>query len=858
MTNFCTHCGQRLQEHSRFCSRCGKKQEEPFAAQTATQPSPSSLSPSLRKNKTRRKPLTLLLLLIFLLQGLLVALYGWPGYLKDKALDGPEPYMLTPLSITYTQKELDAAPMKSLALTSDTTFGTIEGIEVQFQPWHLPEEDTFILRTLEEKVQEDLFTTIKAYDFSMASGKTEFTTSVEIRIPRTVQENEIGSLVSFHPDTNTWHYIYHEVSEDGLYYTLYTTHFSLFGEKKRAIGVATDTEAGSYNKYNVSGGLFHDLYGVDEKGNPLPLIERSVAMDDASFAELVQQALSNEEVQRILQGSKIPIHDAFAFTFAMLSNGHSSVDGAMVVGHLHSSFARFKDLSSANKMATIGTALTSLRILYQLYLGGEILDVVDANKYNIVTSLLGITGAYVGAGMAATTLSAVSLGVFLWSLGVELYAMELTSKEKATYMFFLEVGNPHLRNRVNLRLNGRDFDVAIHHIYQMNIDTPERADQEIYALYEEFLDYFWVNMTKEEREAFAQKRIGPSPIYWKDPSPEEIAAMKKEALGILANNTKRVLEEMAKDQYRYAVELLHKDVHQELLPFLNQKLIFHAEDETLKNRGTFDDSPYSGYDENFPHGFDPMNLRMDFPTQVPILFVPKNRTEVEFSRPVFTPYPRKNSNIIYITNVYHYLQVGAPDKILFKGDEEVDLPDVLVNFTIPPQDLDRNIYIPIELKSDALVFEDILGTWSIQMDMGDVSSPFADGLIKLFDKLLGEGAGESIVEKNYGPSDTFTTENTVTIMKTGPNKAEVKFQTHGEGDRIWFYTGTFKKDTLHLRYAGASGGSSDAIEIDLEKMSLTFAKSGDVVRCGGQFDVRNSMIRATFHYNGSLLEPAQP
>ena len=144
MTNFCTHCGQRLQEHSRFCSRCGKKQEERFVAQPRTEPSPPSLSPSLQKNKSRRKPLTLILLLIFLLQGLLVALYGWPGYLRNKALGGPEPYVLTPLSIIYTQEELDAAPMKSLALTSDTTFGTIEGIEVQFQPWHLPEEDTFI------------------------------------------------------------------------------------------------------------------------------------------------------------------------------------------------------------------------------------------------------------------------------------------------------------------------------------------------------------------------------------------------------------------------------------------------------------------------------------------------------------------------------------------------------------------------------------------------------------------------------------------------------------------------------------------------------------------------------------------
>ncbi|HBT18723.1 MAG TPA: hypothetical protein DEA52_01550 [Clostridiaceae bacterium] len=38
MTNFCTHCGQRLQEHSRFCSRCGKKQEERFVAQPRTEP----------------------------------------------------------------------------------------------------------------------------------------------------------------------------------------------------------------------------------------------------------------------------------------------------------------------------------------------------------------------------------------------------------------------------------------------------------------------------------------------------------------------------------------------------------------------------------------------------------------------------------------------------------------------------------------------------------------------------------------------------------------------------------------------------------------------------------------------------
>ncbi len=136
------------------------------------------------------------------------------------------------LPFRYTQKQFENAPVRSAEVTLEQGSAVLGDIRVEIPFWELEDEgDRIEVRDLPELSQGEEGWSIRAYDFSLASGTHEFDSDIRLTIPREGIAGFSG-CVWYNEDLGRWEDIYSEVSDDGKYYTIYTDHFSLFGEKK--------------------------------------------------------------------------------------------------------------------------------------------------------------------------------------------------------------------------------------------------------------------------------------------------------------------------------------------------------------------------------------------------------------------------------------------------------------------------------------------------------------------------------------------------------------------------------------------------------------------------------------------------
>ena len=92
--------------------------------------------------------------------------------------------------------------------------------------WNLEQEDTLIVRELPEHFDSTTGYLINGYDFSLASGQSEFLTEVVVTVPRASQDDYDSMFVTKNKETGKYEYSYFEISDDGANYLIYTTHFS--------------------------------------------------------------------------------------------------------------------------------------------------------------------------------------------------------------------------------------------------------------------------------------------------------------------------------------------------------------------------------------------------------------------------------------------------------------------------------------------------------------------------------------------------------------------------------------------------------------------------------------------------------
>ncbi len=161
---------------------------------------------------------------------------GGPGDAVAAAESEEEERMLLPASelrLRYTPDQLENAPVRTAEVAPGQGSAVLGSVRVDIPSWEIPEEgDRIEVRELPELSQGENGWSIRAYDFSLASGVREFDSDLTLTIPREGTGRGLSGCVWYDEENGRWEDVYSEVSGDGKYYTLYTDHFSLFGEKK--------------------------------------------------------------------------------------------------------------------------------------------------------------------------------------------------------------------------------------------------------------------------------------------------------------------------------------------------------------------------------------------------------------------------------------------------------------------------------------------------------------------------------------------------------------------------------------------------------------------------------------------------
>ena len=135
------------------------------------------------------------------------------------------------VSIGWSSEETAKAPAEEEAVSPEESSAQCGQVRVEFNGWNLPGDDRVTVRELPEKTDKAAGVTAKAYDFSLASGRTGFPTYVDIYIPRD-DPDEIGVCEYYNAKSGAWEETNYRISEDQSAYIIRTKHFSLYRRLK--------------------------------------------------------------------------------------------------------------------------------------------------------------------------------------------------------------------------------------------------------------------------------------------------------------------------------------------------------------------------------------------------------------------------------------------------------------------------------------------------------------------------------------------------------------------------------------------------------------------------------------------------
>lgn len=325
---YCQGCGAELTPGELYCPECGHQvpqeqtqntqpqntvigkqyfppsmQEKQPAQNTQTQQtdayyqSPQNTAP-VYKTKTaaarKRSPLMTILIvslaIVLAVEGVISGVWfpgfftggsrGGGGVLSDSEIERlaneqPEPIdeaeYKTPVKVkdivhSYTEEEINNAPATEMKVTIDDPKAEAGSFSVDFDEWNLDNDDTFIVKELPVHKNEELGYTIKGYDFSLASGQSEFYTEVVVSVPRDPVEDERVTFITKNKETGKYERAYSEISEDGTKFLIYTTHFSEFDKLDNSDftnGIVLDASDGSLDSQaskDAMGAFYYPFY----------------------------------------------------------------------------------------------------------------------------------------------------------------------------------------------------------------------------------------------------------------------------------------------------------------------------------------------------------------------------------------------------------------------------------------------------------------------------------------------------------------------------------------------------------------------------------------------------------------------
>ncbi|MBQ3376447.1 MAG: zinc-ribbon domain-containing protein [Erysipelotrichaceae bacterium] len=278
-----------------------------------------------------------------------------------------------------------------------------------------------------------------------------------------------------------------------------------------------------------------------------------------------------------------------------------------------------------------------------------------------------------------------------------------------------------------------------------------------------YADAYW-NLSKQERDSWVYRWMND-----KGYSEEEIQAALDEVVlnsdietyrKDMMNRTLLQLEPMIEQQVNLyttkAYAAFRKEVQKEFINPLNQTIYFLVEDKTLQKGQTFADSVYAQDYRQVVFNQEHYFKNIEFSSKKHITdYYPQMRNElpiyseviapirfVDVEYPLFYPYQvtwegqnfymdrvktldryphepeylpwvdtsQKNENLVFACNVYHYMQMGQPTRVVFRDVTAIETwedaqryyedPGVEVSFTIPKFNKKGQSYVRLKVTGD--------------------------------------------------------------------------------------------------------------------------------------------------------------
>lgn len=563
-------------------------------------------------------------------------------------------------AIAYSQEELQAQGIET-AVSPERPVVTAGDARVDFGSFNLLGESTLEVKRLPQKTDPRSGVTVNGFDFSLSdksSGETisSFPTLVDITIPCTASPEEHAFVQYYDPANDEWRIIDSQRDYEKNTLTFQTTHFSIFGESKLVLG-----------KHFVSGEMVPTQSFAFVGGYDGPLTEVYFVM--ANLDELMTK-IDYDKMIQILNTCKVDPNDMISALLGLGNDAANTLELNVTNKLIHTLMRSEPGFYWSKNLTIIGSALVFAKVAYQLYIGGDVETVAYLNAVELTEALFAVAGLALGS----EALLMMATAIFISNTVYSLATLEITTIQEQGYInfndrlgavFYAESMEVEPKDRVSLSQEyfipsgpilldrgGSGFARALDAIYLHYKDQPAELQTAIQRLIDGYVDCFWDSsaLTDEDKVFYAyykEKYDKDNPPVWVEPSPERITKYKTKFRNKLLSDIKPLMEAFARRVLHDLKLSLRDKIESDYVPFLNTVVTIQADTVLPDQKSvTFDQTAFG---KDYFMRFSPRNL----PFWV----------SVEDYERDYAPQARADSNEIYKSTVYNYLQIGDPAEI---------------------------------------------------------------------------------------------------------------------------------------------------------------------------------------------------
>ncbi len=813
MAKFCVNCGNELHTNARFCGKCGAtviivpataKQNGPAApsSRTASQPQATPLPPrqaytppqtqtqayysapmavnreSMVKSSKRKKAsnaFCIFLATLLLLQTIVVAMYGWPGFavgglfgksdifsfekgqssVETDSWDAAKPAGLS--NIEITKSDFKAKPV-TVNVGPESTVAKTGGITVDFGEFNLAEEGVLEIKDLGVKKDDENGFSAHCYDFSLGDV-SEFPTYVTITLPYERTDNAADRLFVqyYNVSTGTWELLYSELDESSGTITFYTDHFSTY-----ALFDYFEYEKG-YNSGPLSKVVFSSAKLDD-------MIDKCFGDQDLFIAMLRKNSAEDSGLINI--GI-----DSLGLSSNLTSASDNTIQMVSSTGFMSNEMSN----ALGKSFGKIGAGLTAIKVGLSWYESGDVTEALKKNKYDLIE--LGLSTAAGALGAAPLTVAAAGV----WLVGmmddgirdVKNYGYENEIEhayqeftwEYVSYSNYAGEFGCSLPNNMPARAfidemkdavivnKGNTWAWLLQREFVKNRNNPQKMFETIDKLLDDYANVFW-KLKPNVRKMIAEDIHVAD--HWQEPGAQEIAKYKEGLKAVL----------------RYRLRKLFACIYERCILDAKQKLLWEIQ-AFEKQMNTI--TEFSVYSSDADGEEIPLS-KTEYKDYIAAFAKSASDKPTIWS---WTPGSEDNGK--FRCTLFNYITMGTPSCIKFYKTWEDQVEDK-VAFTLP-----FTYALPavkLKIVNEGLSADELVGSYKVTISLEGESQTHTLNIEKYGSGLIITDNTDSL-ELTYDP---------LTGVATGSNV----FSLDEDNSLTYSYRFTYKKDNGTVSMNGTS------------------------------------------------------